>query len=70
MFSGRKSAEKRREQIETADAAVADAMKALNIDDLDAARAHLGMLAHEHSVDKLLDVGTRGRGSARRAEPR
>lgn len=60
MFSGRKSAEKRREQIETADAAVADAMQALNVDDVDAARQHLAEAPKTHYADVGWKVGLAG----------
>ena len=42
MFSGRKSAEKRREDIRLADQAVGEAMHALSLDDIASAR-HRGV---------------------------
>lgn len=60
MFSGRKSAEKRREQIETADRAVAAAMQALNAEDIEAARSALSEAPKTHYADVGWKVGLAG----------
>jgi len=60
MFSGRKSAEKRREQIELADRAVASAMEALNAEDVDEARTRLSEAPKTHFADVGWKVGLAG----------
>ena len=60
MFSGRNSAEKRREAIEAADLAVADAMAAINRDDVDAAREALSEAPKTHFADLGWKVGLAG----------
>lgn len=60
MFSGRNSAEKRREQIEAADQAVASAMDALNADDVGGARAALSEAPKTHFADVGWKVGMAG----------
>ena len=51
MFSGRKTAEKLREEIRSADAAVGEAMSALAANDIDAARKALSHAPKTHFVD-------------------
>ncbi len=60
MFSGRKSAEKRREQIETAQEAVREAMQALNAEDLDGARSALSGAPKTHFADVGWKTGLAG----------
>ena len=60
MFSGRKSAEKRREQIEAADRAVGAAMAALSHDDVDEARSALGDAPKTHFADMGWKVSLAG----------
>lgn len=60
MFSGRNSAEKRREAIEAAHLAVAEAMTAINNDDVDAARQALSEAPKTHFADVGWKVGLAG----------
>lgn len=57
MFSGRKSAEKRREDIRLADQAVGEAMHALSLDDIDSARQRLAEAPKTHYADMGWKVG-------------
>ncbi|MFT6541959.1 MAG: hypothetical protein ACJAU5_001039 [Maricaulis maris] len=57
MFSGRKTAEKLREEIRSADAAVGEAMSALVTGDTDAARKALSQAPKTHFVDMGWKVG-------------
>ncbi|MEA1943536.1 MAG: hypothetical protein U9P68_14930 [Pseudomonadota bacterium] len=57
MFSGRKTAEKRREEIRVADRAVGEAMEALAADDVSAARKVLSAAPRTHYADMGWKVG-------------
>ena len=57
MFSGRKTAEKRREEIRVADRAVGEAMEALAADDVSAARKLLSAAPKTHYADMGWKVG-------------
>ena len=57
MFSGRKTAEKLREEIRTADKAVGEAMEALAGDDISAARKALSSAPKTHYADMGWKVG-------------
>jgi hypothetical protein len=57
MFSGRKTAEKRREEIRIADQAVGEAMEALAADDVPAARKCLSAAPKTHYADMGWKVG-------------
>jgi hypothetical protein len=57
MFSGRKTAEKLREEIRTADRAVGEAMAALAADDIPAARKTLSGAPKTHYADMGWKVG-------------
>lgn len=57
MFSGRKTAEKLREEIRTADQAVGEAMEALAGDDVSAARKALSAAPKTHYADMGWKVG-------------
>jgi hypothetical protein len=57
MFSGRKTAEKLREEIRSADAAVGEAMNALAAGELDRARKALSSAPKTHFVDMGWKVG-------------
>ena len=57
MFSGRKTAEKLREEIRTADLAVGEAMEALAGDDVSAARKALSAAPKTHYADMGWKVG-------------
>ena len=60
MFSGRKTAEKLREDIRAADAAVGEAMHALASDDVAAARKALSAAPKTHFADMGWKVGLAG----------
>lgn len=60
MFSGRKTAEKLREEIRTADAAVGEAMHVLAGGDIDAARKALSAAPKTHFADIGWKVGLAG----------
>ncbi|WP_297730794.1 hypothetical protein [uncultured Maricaulis sp.] len=60
MFSGRKTADRLREEIRHADAAVGEAMSALAIDDVAAARQALSAAPRMHFVDMGWKVGLAG----------